>query len=106
LPKPPDRLPKDAVDRLVRLAKEVDLPDPEPRPGVAQFVFPLVRREFRQRPPWVEPLRRGYDYQGSARPTLLVHQCDVCGGGMAEPDAHERDPDACEREKVRQVMES
>lgn len=103
--KPPDKLPQEAVDRLVRLAKKVD-PDPGPSPDLGSFVFPLVRREFRQRPPWVEPLRRGIDYQSSGRPALLVHQCDVCGGGMTEPDAHEKDPDACEREKVRQVMES
>lgn len=32
--------------------------------------------------------------------------CLECGGGIGSESAHEENPGACEREKVRQVMES
>ena len=97
-------LPEEAVRRLKELAAAAgrELGDAPPA-GLPDFVLPLVRREFARYPASV-PLRRNIDYQGSARKAFLF--CGVCGGIIESQDDHARDPDACEREKVRQVMES
>jgi hypothetical protein len=78
-----------------------------PDAGLIDRVFPVTRRVFPRQdifsPP---PLRRGIDYQSTARKSMPLHLCKECGGAVYKPDDHERDPDACKLEKVRQVMES
>ena len=82
------------------------LPDAGQKSDPGLKVFPVIRRVFPPQsilsPP---PLRRGIDYQSTARKSLLFIFCDECGGVVDTPDAHKEDLDACDLEKVRQVME-
>jgi hypothetical protein len=39
--------------------------------------FPLLRKKFL--PQDADPIRRGIDYQSTAKPTFLVHSCPECG---------------------------
>ena len=102
------KLPKEAVRRLLRLSDAADPPPPldsGPDPDISGFVLPVVRRGFG--PVGLSPpLRRTFDYQSSSRRALLIYECARCGGPVPSKDAHDEDAEACEREKVRQVMES
>lgn len=106
----PDGL-EERIAKLIERGKAIVDGDPPEAAGgdksLVNFALPVVRREF-PRHPWTEPLRHNIDYQPSPRKSLLVppHQCAVCGGGIWERGEHEKDPEACRQEKVRQIMES
>lgn len=70
---------------------------------LSALVLPVVRRRF-PRHPWAPPLRRGIDYQSGPAKVFLF--CEECRGVVGTQDAHDKDPVACDLEKVRQVMES
>lgn len=107
--------PPDLRSRLQELVDKYgcvshgDKPDQAREDLLAKVALPPVRR--RMSPPsflapLAPPLRHGIDYVGGPRAVMPAYVCEKCGGGIFEQDEHERDPGACEREKVRQVMES
>lgn len=75
-----------------------------PEVKLEDVLFPVVRRKIR--PSAAPPLRRGIDYHSPVQRTFPAFTCANCGGPLFSPSDHEKDSEACESEKVRQVMES
>lgn len=97
------KLPDDAVAKLKELAAALDRkPGDPPSTDLLKAAFPVIKRKFTQEL-MASPLRIGIDYHSSARKVFVF--CEVCGGIVDSSYEHVDDPDACEREKVRQIME-
>jgi hypothetical protein len=95
---------KEALDKLAAYAKEFG-PPKTMKESANTVAFPIIRRTWPRQGILNPPLRRAIDYQSTARKSLLFFFCDECGGMVEKEGAHEGDPDACDLEKVRQVME-
>ena len=95
---------KKALARIAAAYGEGHEPSsPGSGPDLSALVLPVIRRKF-PRHQWAPPLRRSIDHQSGPRKVFLF--CKECGGGVETQNAHEKDPGACDMEKVRQVMES
>ena len=94
---------KEALARIAAAYGDGHEPSAPVDADLSALVLPGVRRRF-PRHPGAPPLRRGIDYQSG--PAKMFLFCEECRGVIDIQDAHERDPAACDMEKVRQVMES